>query len=381
MDRAVLARCLKGIEASFSSNEARADALEFGRRQLNIVINAATALCKIDPHDSAGVSPEHLDCFVGHSKRILNETSRYVSLRGSNGSLSNAKYRAGHLPRDSACVIRLKLCRMRNKAVISFILAMCSHNMLAHESAYVQQLLSQLDLRDLKVSSLVALIGSLHKSELFTDSRTSALTEAMYDHLLSTSWLLRRLTSRECSLLLWRRLAMVYMGVPFGDIQVKQLRLLLYQCYYKVNDEMKCDFASQSHNVNSFLEGGCTAGSVCMTEPHQSQPPENLPLMRLQQTLSNISQAAIIMRHLDCASMSHGFLGHLSLSSLVRLHRMLILSQFVGTSASGTTVSSDTHTKVALAIRDATDQRQTQCFYEQRVGLSSYQVDILLTTK
>lgn len=380
MDRALFSRCLKGIEASFSCNEARTNAVAFSHRQLNVVCNAATSLCRIDPHDSIAIAQEQLNFFVHHAKRILRETAAYTSTKhGKQQIFQNRVAETGSLSEHEL----RRMAQLRNNAMLSLIMSMGTHNILNEEETYFKELVSQMDISQTTVQSMVALVGCIHKSELFKKSYVWNFTGNIYRTLASCSSHCRQLTSRECSLLLWRKLAMVYMTMPMYSLNHPQVKFLVYQCYEKIKDEILTDLGNPSGDVLAVLEEDSKLyppiRSVASKPLYANHGEEERSILKIKSTLSNISQAAIILFQLRDAQNGNHLLRDMSLSTLVRLDRMLKLAQCFGTRKQASNGSSDTHTKVLIAIRDIIDRNDILCRYEQPVGISSYTLDVLLT--
>lgn len=377
MERAVLSRCLRGIEASFSSNEARTNALAFAQKQVHTVINVARVLCRIDPHDSIAVTPGQLDLFVHHAKRILQESSRWDS---SNNADRVAGDRGNYVVPIRRPEVK-GLPQLRSGAILEFILSLGAHNILQREKGYIQKLLTELRLCSFPGSSLVALIGCFHKSGLYSQREFSNFTEDAFRHLITTSSNLKRLTAREWSLLLWRRVATIYMGGVVSDLHLTQLRRLLYKCYEAIKYDVLLVSGCNSEHLEKFFDVGLPLDPIVTKA--SSVPSfgntENRELLRLHQTLGNVRQSAIVLGQMDLACQGRGtFLNALGLSSLVRLSRMIDMAQALAVRKRTDTQSSDTHTKVVLSIRDAIEQSRWRCAYEQPVGISSYTIDVLL---
>ncbi|GIX62419.1 amino acid synthesis family protein [Babesia caballi] len=363
MDRARLARSLRGIEDSFTSNEARAGVYAFAQKQLNVVANAGYVLSRIDPHGPGAVAPATLERYQKHARRILCATAGLCDGKAVGQGWAGGGSADGEQSAAAAAAMRRKIRRLRNDAAVAYALALGAQNVLHCEPEYAGQLLQQVDLSGLGGGTVVALAGALHKSELFLREGTAEAAEACLRRVISKAFVMAKLSSRECSLLLWRRVATAYMGGAVSDGQVKQIRTLLYNCHGKLEEEA----------AFSFEGGKAQAGS--------SGTPESRAVARLAQTLGNVYQAALILRQCEAGIGLASVFRRLGLSSLGRLDRMLELARRVGGRPDLDHASSDTHTKVGLAVRDATEDGRLRCAYERRVGDSAYTIDIVLTPK
>ncbi|CDR94741.1 hypothetical protein, conserved [Babesia bigemina] len=367
MNKATLVRCFRGIEDSFSCNEARINPYLFAQKQLKIVTNCAIALTKIDPHEPGAVTHTLLGTFTRHAKRILSETHKLCADSTTSPRLGY-KISANQDPHAAAATLRQRILKLQNEASLAFTLAMCAQNTHEHERQCMGGVLPPVEPRLCTDRSVVALIGALHKGERFKSEGSSETAERCFKHLIDRSQSIRRLTCRECSLLLWRRVATHYMNAAATDDCVRQTSTLIYHCYEKLKDEVFMNFGDDPPGTS---------------DPRQDQGPPALPderaLKRLQQTLSNVSQAALIMRHCESPSGAASLLHALGPSSIRRLSHMLTLAWRLQGRAQRSHKSSDTHTKVGLAVADAMDGRRMRCTYESAVGNSAYTVDILVT--
>ncbi|GFE54367.1 ABC transporter ATP-binding, putative [Babesia ovis] len=361
MPKARIALSLKGIENSFTSNEARANVYAFAQKQLKIVANAAYALVRSDPHESQSINSLHVDHFVTHSKRILHETPKVCLYHAKVVNRTGSSYQRGG---EASSRIQERIDRIWNDAALAFVIALSQHRALELKGEQVRQVLSRLRISGFTGSSIVALVGAIHKAEVFALNGVESIAENCYRYLLQKSHIIRKLTSRERSLLLWRRVATIYMAGTADHTQLKQIRTLIYYCHQALEDE------------SQFLEQNAEVTDIDKLQQRTQYTPDEKALTRLRQTMSNIYQAAITMRYCLVQSCSP-LMSALGLSSIERLDRMLTLAHNLRAQKTQHT-SSDTHTKVAIAIRDATDGTRFQCQYEHAVGQSAYAIDVLM---
>ncbi|GBE60112.1 Eukaryotic translation initiation factor 2-alpha kinase 4, putative [Babesia ovata] len=367
MNKATLVRCLRGIEDSFSSNEARANPFLFAQKQLNIVVNSANTLTKIDPLDSGAVTHTLIDTFTVHAKRILCETYRLCTdTKTSLPSGSNVP--ENQIEQNSVASIRQRIRKLQNEASIGVTLALCAQTTLQNGRECMGGILQRLEPALCRGSSVVAVIGAVHKGELFKKEGIAEAAERWFKHVIDNSQVISKLTCRECSLLLWRRVATRYMKDAPTENCLRQISTLIYHCHEKLKDEVYLNFGEDPLEMSRLQQD---SGPLTL--------PDERALKRLNQTLSNVNQAALIMRHCETYSGASNVLHALGPSSIDRLSKMLTLAWRLQGRARRSHKSSDTHTKVGLAVADAMDGRHMRCIYENPVGNSAYTVDILVT--
>ncbi|ORM39488.1 uncharacterized protein BXIN_2845 [Babesia sp. Xinjiang] len=345
------ASSLRGIDHSFSSNEARVNLYAFAQKQLKIVQNAAYTLSRIDPNELTQTNYNQVERFTKHTKRILHETAGICP----NDANFKSKIKAADHCTEAT---KIRIARMRNDATLAFIIALAGHDPLQLRNKDTWQMISQLELSNFTGSSVVALLGALHKSELFAKEDTKSTAETCFRYILQKSHIMRKLTSRERSLLLWRRVATFYMLGTLEETHLKQVKTLIYYCHQGLEEEAMF----MGHSEQQQIESSQTERA----------------LTRIHQTLTNIYQAAIILRYCNTTNKNADAIPALGFSSIQRLHRMMDLAHRFRGQKTHEHRSSDTHAKVALAIRDAIQQSYMQCLYEQTVGESAYTIDILM---
>ncbi|EDO07549.1 uncharacterized protein BBOV_IV011970 [Babesia bovis T2Bo] len=410
---------LKGIETAFSSNEARADINAFGHKQLRIVTNAANILLRTDPLERDSVDPGSFDKFIRHSMRILvstqqitrngyraNTEDRNLHLESTNGS--NSKYGLQNSSHIEPQYGRYTINNIWNNATIQFVSALSVHKPLLLQGKDIRNLVSQIRPATVTASDMVALLGAIHKAGASHQDEFASVAETCYKNIASKSQIIKHMSTRERSLVLWRRVATTYMSGNIDYTQLKQIRTFIYYCYKGLEDEAlfvngsnegqasihpppessRDQSGLKGHNREAIshsiptLEAGTRHlnQQKTITECTNSIGPINnntKSYTRLCQTMDNIYQASIIMAQCCTGAFGSPLITALGYSTILRLNQMVELAERIRPPRDDRHLSSDTHTKVALAIRDA-GFTEFHCIHEHQVGQSTYYLDIVM---
>ncbi|KAK2197678.1 hypothetical protein BdWA1_000681 [Babesia duncani] len=375
MNRFLITKCIETLRIGFASDAARGNLPIFAKKQLDTVNRACRYLSRIDTLKCDPVINDNvLDRFWKSVADLLDVTK---GLFASNRINSGVAFSREAL--SDAC--KNDIATRWNESLISYFLALVNFNI--QSQLLLLQHLQFVDFSKCPPATVVAFIGGLHKSDLYKKEYFDKILEDCFDHLTRSNRTFKHLTARECSLLLWRRVSILYMrqcGLC-RETQFNQIKTLIYNCFHSIKDAIiyKKAFDNPLFGIlHSILDDvtRLNLDSINLGLVSLDNRKVDHDIIAIQQTLSNVSQAALVIDKMFLDG-NCGILQAMSLTTIQRLYKIIKCSELVQNYNTTTCKSSDTHVKVSIATRDAIGD-----FYniqqEHPVGNCSYTVDLLL---
>ncbi|EKX74316.1 hypothetical protein BEWA_043570 [Theileria equi strain WA] len=363
MNKTVLTNCLNALNYGFSSDLARKDLIKFVTNQVQLVINLSKSISKIDIYDHSVINDDFLEKFFNRSTYIIGEVANG---RKTNRKFGNSEQLKGlnNLVVEASCAV---------------LITFCSRGNVNNKEKPILKLLSLVDVKKITPSNSISVLAGIHKSGLYKNFEVHSFVETLTTYVINKSSSVNYQIGCEISILLWHRVALLFMYYDFiNHTHISQLKVLLHQSFRIINElaqYSRYDTISNVFNESLTIPLRSYEYNNLKQDSREIGIPNDILIHKTRKTLSYVVQSLYILYQYKPS-----ILGTLKCELLEKLVKQIRLYETLRDFICDKHDSSDTHTKISLVLVDIVgDNRKVQ--HEVPIGDSNYTVDTVLTIK